>query len=259
VCSWTFSASGSDLPRERHSAYKSTFIVLSSGALVPAFDNDAPAGSTYSVKGCFRSNDSVRSAVVLRTNTGLRSKALCLAGAPPASQGAVVAIVAPAPAPVAVLPKDAEAQRVLILAAFSEGMKGYMIKYPSAVADFYRNGALSNLNESLKALFRYGTLTGESMNFERGCAALQGATRQAIEPVLSRPGILWEARRLAVGNGFEHHAVALFRKGTSMEAGYVIDPWVSQTSDSKKAVFTFAAWKSRVLHLSLLGAPRLED
>ncbi len=255
VCSWTFVASGNDLPREKHSAYKKTSIALSSGALVPAFDSDAPSGSTYSVKGCFRG--SVRSAVVLQNNGALRSNALCLLGTPPANP--VAASAPKAPAPVADLPKDAKVQRALILAAYSEGIKGYMFKYPSAVANFYRNGTLSNLNESLKALFRYGTLTGESMDFERGCAALQGATRQAIEPVMTRPGILWEDHRLVVGRGFEHHAIAIFRKGTSMEAGYVLDPWLSQTSDVNKAVFTFAAWKARVLYLVAFGKPRLED
>ncbi len=262
MCAWTFDAKGSDLPREKHAAYKKTLLVLPSGALIPAFDNEAPTGSTYSVKGCFRNPDAgVDSAVVLLTNRSLRSNALCLSNRPPKPPGTTSApTVAPAaPAVAPPLPSDAGAQRALIISAFAQGLKGYMIRYPSAVADFYHNGTLSNLNESFKAFFKYGKYTGESMNFERGCVAMQGATRAAIEPVMTRPGILWEAHRLVVGNVAEHHAVALYKKGASMEMGIVLDPWIAQTNDMAKSVFAFAAWKSKMFHLVMLGRPRLED
>jgi hypothetical protein len=153
---------------------------------------------------------------------------------------------------------QASEQHAAIIQAFEAGVGGYIQKYPSAVADAYHNGTLSNLNESLKNLIGYGKGNGEGENFERGCVAMQGAAMAAVAPLVSKPDSLWVTERLMVGNGMEHHAVALHRKGRDLKSGYVLDAWIAQTSAPAKAVFDYDAWCGQMKGLSLLGAPRVE-
>jgi hypothetical protein len=152
----------------------------------------------------------------------------------------------------------ANEQYAAIIQAFEAGVGGYIQKYPSAVAEAYHNGTLSNLNESLKNLLGYGKGNGEGENFERGCVAMQGAAMAAVAPLVTQPDSLWVAERLMVGNGMEHHAVALHRKGRDLKSGFVLDAWIAQTNDPAKAVFTYDQWSGQMKGLALLGSPRVE-
>ncbi|MBI3073553.1 MAG: hypothetical protein HYY84_15690 [Deltaproteobacteria bacterium] len=263
VCTWTFGATGKKLPSTKHDAYKRTFLVLAGGTSVAPYDNAAPNKGTYTVKGCFmQTSGAVESAVYLKNTDGKRSAAVCLKGSiEGATQSGGATTTPPPPVPPApeALPNDADRQKWIILNAFTNGVKNYIIKYPSAVADYYSNGSLSNLNESFKALFQYGKALGEGENYERGCVAMQGATMSAINDTMKRPGILWTAKRLVVGNVFEHHAVALFLTGKTKESGFVIDPWVAQTHEITKAFFTWDEWLSKMWKLKVLKGPRFED
>lgn len=262
VCTWTFPATGAKLPASKHDAYKRTFLVLAGGTSVAPYDNAAPSRGTYTVRGCFmQTTGAVESAVYLKNTDGKRSNPICLKGA---IEGTTTGSATPpppaAPPPVVdALPNDAEKQKWIVLNAFTNGVKNYIIKYPSAVADYYRNGSISNLNESFKALFQYGKALGEGEDYERGCVAMQGATMSAINDTMKRPGMLWTARRLVVGNVFEHHAVVLFLKGKQKESGFVLDPWVAQTHDITNAFFTWDAWSSKMWKLRVLKAARFED
>ena len=145
-----------------------------------------------------------------------------------------------------------------IVKAFSAGVGGHIQKYPSAVADAYHNGTVSNINETLKNLLGYGKANGEGENFERGCVAMQGAAMAAVAPLVSKPDSLWVAERVVVGNGMEHHAVSLHRKGQDLKSGVMLDAWIAQTSDPSRAVFSYDDWASQMSGLSMLGAPRVE-
>jgi|GEM_PF-3243471 len=138
----------------------------------------------------------------------------------------------------------------------SQAVKSLHDKYPSAVADDYGNGTMTNIEDSFK-LFAGG-------NLERGCLSHQQETLSALAPL--RPVL--EIKRLMIGKGMEHHAVIVYPKGADWKrAGVVLDGWPNQSHIPKKMAFTVDQWQSKFFALRYLvlnpilfqTGPRLED
>jgi hypothetical protein len=138
----------------------------------------------------------------------------------------------------------------------SKAVKDLHDKYPSAVADAYGNGTMTNIEDSFK-LFGGG-------NLERGCLSHQAVTFSALGPLSS----VLEVKKLMVGKGLEHHAVIVYPKGTDWQSsGVVLDGWPNQSAVPKSMTFTISQWQVKFFALRYLAlnpiifqtGPRLED
>jgi hypothetical protein len=108
-------------------------------------------------------------------------------------------------------------------------------KYPSAVADAYGSGTMTNIEDTFK-LFGGG-------NLERGCISHQTVTFAAVKPVLAGSSLeVRKIRELSHG-AFPHNAVVVFPKGADWKsAGVVFDGWKRQKSDPDKMTYLFKDW-----------------
>ncbi|MCX5794628.1 MAG: hypothetical protein NTY77_03925 [Elusimicrobia bacterium] len=149
------------------------------------------------------------------------------------------------------LPALAEAVRLASLA-----VQKLHAQHPSAVADAYGSGTMTNIEDSFK-LFAGG-------NLERGCISHQSETIAALAGLRSA----LEVKKLMIGKGMEHHAVIVYPKGADWKrAGMVLDGWPNQSAVPKKMTFTIGQWQSKFFALRYLmlnpivfqTGPRLED
>lgn len=139
----------------------------------------------------------------------------------------------------------------------SDGIKKLHTTYPSATADAYHNGTLTNIEDSFKWSF-----SGGKYGLNRGCRSHQDAVLTAAPKDSS---IAYEP--IMYGKGLEHHAVVAFPKPPDevrndparyeqwwKSRGVVIDGWRRQTSDASKILYkSVGTWSPAIL------APRLED
>jgi hypothetical protein len=143
--------------------------------------------------------------------------------------------------------------------AASKAVAKLHAQYPSAVADAYGNGAMTNLEDTFK-LFGGG-------NLERGCISHQSVTFDAVKPVLAGTSlVVRKVRELSTG-AFPHNAVIVFPQPSEevaadpkkLEAhwrrsGVVFDGWKRQKSDPDKMTYLFKDWYGYVdLHVHLIG------
>lgn len=106
-------------------------------------------------------------------------------------------------------------------------------RFPSAVADTYGNGTLTNIEDTVK-WFGTGDL-------ERGCLSHQRLTYEAARRALD--GSSLEVAKVRIGTVLEHNAVVVYPKGTDWQrTGIVLDGWVRQKSALDKMVYTFPNW-----------------
>jgi len=120
-------------------------------------------------------------------------------------------------------------------------------KFPSAVADAYGNGTMTNIEDTFK-LFGGGSL-------ERGCLSHQAATYDAVRPVLANGSLEVHKVRINATVAFPHNAVVVVPKGKDYrKSGVVFDGWKRQKSAPDKMTYLFADWQG-----ALDVKPRLVD
>lgn len=122
----------------------------------------------------------------------------------------------------------------------SKAVRKLHAKYPSAVADAYGSGVMTNIEDTFK-LFGGG-------NLERGCISHQSATLGAVRGA----GLdLLEVKPIMLGKGLEHHAVIVYPKsqGDWAKSGVVLDGWPSQSDAPAKMTFTYAQWRRMFFEL----------
>lgn len=108
-----------------------------------------------------------------------------------------------------------------------------------------RSGTLSNLEAGLAYM---ATLGNSSLS--GGCVSMQAATARALRA--AGPGD-WQVEEIRVGSSIMgHSAVAVYAKGSSMEEGYVFDPWLRQAP----LVFSFEEWQGHFRIMSIMGGSR---
>ncbi len=108
-----------------------------------------------------------------------------------------------------------------------------------------RSGTLSNLEAGLAYM---ATLGNSSLS--GGCVSMQGETARVLRAVAD---VGWIVEELRVGSSvMGHSAVAVYASGSSMEQGYVFDPWLRQAP----LVFTFEEWQGHFRIMSIMGGAR---
>ena len=131
--------------------------------------------------------------------------------------------------------------------AASKAVNDLHIKYPSAVADAYGSGTMTNIEDTFK-LFGGG-------NLERGCISHQTVTFDAVSPVLHVSSLV--VRKIRIGTALQHNAVVVFPKPDAAVAadadklkahwkrtGVIFDGWIRQKSDPAKMTYLFKKWIS---------------
>ncbi len=107
-------------------------------------------------------------------------------------------------------------------------------RHPSAVADAYGNGTMTNMEDTAK-LFGGG-------NLERGCISHQTATFDAVKPVLAGSSLSVSKIRYGLPP-LQHNAVVVFPHGTDwMYTGVVFDGWLRQKCAPEKMTYMYAPW-----------------
>jgi hypothetical protein len=128
------------------------------------------------------------------------------------------------------------------IAAAGGAVKTLHLKYPSAVADAYGSGTMTNIEDTFK-LFGGG-------NLERGCLSHQAVTFGAVKPALANSSL--EVKKIRIGTVLPHNAVIVFPKGGDWKkAGVVFDGWLRQKSEPDKMTYLFRKW------IGFGGRPRL--
>ena len=121
-------------------------------------------------------------------------------------------------------------------------------KYPSAVADAYGSGTMTNIEDTFK-LFGGGRL-------ERGCISHQGVTFDAVKGALGAKSSL-VVKKIRIGTVLQHNAVIIYPKPADVVAadadklaahwkrtGVIFDGWLRQKSDPAKMTYLFKDWIS---------------
>jgi hypothetical protein len=106
-------------------------------------------------------------------------------------------------------------------------------RHPSATADAYGNGTMTNIEDSFK-LFGGG-------NLERGCISHQQTTFNAVKGL---GGKSLSVKKIRYGlPPFQHNAVIVFPAGTDwMYTGVVFDAWLKQKSDPDRMTYLYEKW-----------------
>jgi hypothetical protein len=131
--------------------------------------------------------------------------------------------------------------------AASAAIRDLYAKHPSAVADAYGMGSMTNIEDTFK-LFGGG-------NLERGCISHQTTTFEAVQPVLRNGSMV--IRKIRIGTVLQHNAVIVFPKPSDAVAadpdkltahwkrtGVIFDAWLRQKSDPAKMTYLFKKWIS---------------
>lgn len=117
----------------------------------------------------------------------------------------------------------------------SAAVKKLHEQYPSATADAYGNGMMTNIEDTFR-LFGGGKL-------ERGCISHQGTTFDAIKPLLEKSSLT--VKKIRVGLLMQHNAVIVYPTDKDWRrSGVILDAWLRQKSDLHKMVYTFRSWNS---------------
>jgi hypothetical protein len=121
-----------------------------------------------------------------------------------------------------------------LVGAASEAVRRLHQQYPSAVADAYGNGTMTNMEDTAK-MFGGG-------NLERGCISHQSVTYDALKPLLVGKSLTVSKIRYGLPP-LQHNAVIVFPNGTDwMYTGVVFDGWLRQKSDPDKMTYLYAPW-----------------
>lgn len=121
------------------------------------------------------------------------------------------------------------------LEAGSKAIAQLYAAHPSAVADAYGNGTMTNIEDTMK-LFGGG-------NLERGCISHQQTTFDAAAPWLR--GSSLEIKKVRIGTVLQHNAVVIYPAGKDWkQSGIVFDSWLKQKSDLGRSIYTFKQWVS---------------
>lgn len=121
------------------------------------------------------------------------------------------------------------------LEAGSKAIAALYAAHPSAVADAYGNGTMTNIEDTMK-LFGGG-------NLERGCISHQQTTFDAVWPKLVKSSLI--AKKVRIGTVLQHNAVVIYPDGKDWQkSGIVFDSWLKQKSDLGRSVYTFKKWVS---------------
>ncbi len=110
------------------------------------------------------------------------------------------------------------------------------------------SGTLTNLQQGITFMLTLG----DPETIMNGCLALQDATFSVCNEN-SPAG--YTIKKIMVGFGMEHHAVAVFPAGTIPSAGYVFDPWITQSPQ----VYTYPEWLSGFTILNGIAEVRIEN
>ncbi len=120
-----------------------------------------------------------------------------------------------------------------VLTAASAAVKKLHEQYPSATADAYGNGMMTNIEDTAR-LFGNGKL-------ERGCISHQSITFDAIKPLLTNSSLT--VKKIRVGLLLQHNAVIVYPTGKAWRhSGVIFDAWQRQKSDLHRMVYTFKSW-----------------
>lgn len=121
------------------------------------------------------------------------------------------------------------------LEAGSKAIARLYSAHPSAVADAYGNGTMTNIEDTMK-LFGGGRL-------ERGCISHQDTTFHAAAPTLAGSSLV--IKKIRIGTVLQHNAVIIYPDGKDWQkSGIVFDSWLKQKSDLGRSVYTFKKWVS---------------
>ncbi|MDP3543190.1 MAG: hypothetical protein Q8T11_12050 [Elusimicrobiota bacterium] len=121
------------------------------------------------------------------------------------------------------------------LEAASRAIATLYARHPSAVADAYGNGTMTNIEDTMK-LFGGGDL-------ERGCISHQFRTFDAASARLA--GSSLTVKKVRIGTILQHNAVVIFPTGKDWkQSGIVLDAWLKQKADLARSVYTFKDWVS---------------
>ena len=106
-------------------------------------------------------------------------------------------------------------------------------RHPSAVADAYGNGTMTNMEDTFK-LFGGGAL-------ERGCISHQSTVFDAAKNVAGRS---LQVSKIRYGlPPLQHNAVVVFPRGTDwMFTSLVLDPWLRQKCTPDKMTYLYENW-----------------
>lgn len=121
-----------------------------------------------------------------------------------------------------------------LVQAASDAVARLHAKHPSATADAYGNGTLTNIEDTFK-MFGGG-------NLERGCISHQSATFNALRPLLTKKSLTVSKIRYGLPPT-QHNAVIVYPNGTDWKyTGVVFDGWLKQKSDPDKMVYLYENW-----------------
>lgn len=121
-----------------------------------------------------------------------------------------------------------------LVQAASDAVARLHAKYPSATADAYGNGTMTNIEDSFK-MFGGG-------NLERGCISHQSVTFAALRPLLTNKSLTVSKVRYGLPPT-QHNAVVVYPNGTDWKyTGVVFDGWLKQKSDPDKMVYLYETW-----------------
>lgn len=154
---------------------------------------------------------------------------------------------------------NAEEQLELILKAYEIATRSYQAAFPSKALEIFGPGWAVNAGETLKGITAFG-------KWERGCEESARNTEKAIMGIINGHHAAtskWTYTKLQVGAGpLQHHAVALFKKGTSENEGYVLDPWKAgnlRMGGARASMFTYPDWLAKNWYLSDLIAKPIDQ
>ncbi len=121
------------------------------------------------------------------------------------------------------------------LEAGSKAIAALYAAHPSAVADAYGNGTMTNIEDTMK-LFGGG-------NLERGCISHQQTTFDAAAPTLAKSSLI--IKKIRIGTVLQHNAVVIYPDGKDWkQSGIIFDSWLRQKSDLGRSIYTFKKWVS---------------
>lgn len=121
------------------------------------------------------------------------------------------------------------------LEAGSKAIAALYAAHPSAVADAYGNGTITNIEDTMK-LFGGGKL-------ERGCISHQDTTFYAIAPTLAKSSLV--VKKIRIGTVLQHNAVVIYPDGKDWkQSGIIFDSWLKQKADLGRSVYTLKKWIS---------------